>query len=153
MNTVVHISKEGLAKLKEEFEVLKMKTIPDIAQKIDEAKQNGDLSENAEYQEAKERMAFAQGKLLELEQKITNAQIITYTASDTVEVGSTVQLKTEDGSEKTYQIVGSTEADPVAGKISNESPIGKAFMGHKVGDEVAVEKPSGTTRYTILSVQ
>ncbi len=153
MTNPVYISKEGLEKLKQEFEQLKYKTIPEIAEKIDVAKQNGDLSENAEYHDAKEQMAFAQGKVFELQQKIDNAEIIEKSSgSGKVEVGSSVGVATEDGVEKNYQIVGATEADPLEGKISNESPLGSAFIDHAVGDEVEVEKPSGTAKYTIKSV-
>ena len=153
MTNPVYISKEGLEKLKQEFEQLKYKTIPEIAEKIDVAKQNGDLSENAEYHDAKEQMAFAQGKVFELQQKIDNAEIIEKTSgSGKVEVGSSVTVQAEDGTEKAYQIVGATEADPLEGKISNESPIGSAFIDHVIGDEVEVEKPSGTAKYTIKSV-
>jgi len=153
MTNPVYISKEGLEKLKQEFEQLKYKTVPEIAEKIDVAKQNGDLSENAEYHDAKEQMAFAQGKVFELQQKIDNAEIIEKSSgSGKVEVGSSVGVATEDGVEKNYQIVGATEADPLEGKISNESPLGSAFIDHAVGDEVEVEKPSGTAKYTIKSV-
>lgn len=151
MNDAVYVSAEGLEALKAEYQTLKRETIPDIAQKIDDAKQNGDLSENAEYQDAKEQMAFAQGKLRELENKISNASIITNQGGDSVGIGSTITVEA-GGAEKTYQIVGSTEADPLNGKISNESPIGSAFLGHKVGDAVDVEKPAGVTTYTIKSI-
>ncbi len=152
MNTV-YISKEGLEKLKQELEVLKYTKIPEIANKIDTAKENGDLSENAEYQDAKEQMAFAQGKSLEMQAQIDNAQIIEHKSGGSiVEVGSKVTFTTESGDEKSYSIVGVAEADPVSGMISNESPIGRAFLGKAVGDEVEVERPSGAAKYTVTAI-
>lgn len=156
MSDVLYISEEGLAGLKAEYEEMKTKTIPLIAARIDEAKQNGDLSENAEYQEAKEQMAFAQGRFRELEEMIRRSQIITHqknnSASRSVQVGSRVTVETDEKQKREYQIVGSAEAEPLAGKISNESPLGAAFLGHEIGDIVEVRKPSGVSRYTILEI-
>ncbi len=156
MTEIVYISKEGLEALKAEFETLKMKTIPAIAGRIDDAKQNGDLSENAEYQDAKEQMAFAQGRLLELEDMINRSVLIeekrAATKSVTVQIGSRIVVSTDDKTKKEFQIVGSAEADPLAGKISNESPLGAAFLGRAIDDVVEVQKPSGVAKYTILSI-
>lgn len=156
MTEIVYISKEGLEALKAEFETLKMKTIPAIAGRIDDAKQNGDLSENAEYQDAKEQMAFAQGRLLELEDMINRSMLIEEKRAAqkiaTVQIGSRIVVSTEDKTKKEFQIVGSAEAQPLAGKISNESPLGAAFLGCEVGEVVEVQKPSGVAKYTILSI-
>lgn len=147
-----YLSKESLEALKKELEEVKYVRIPNVANKINEAKQQGDLSENAEYHQAKEEMAWAQGRLLELENIIGSAQIIEKEKTGgKVEIGSTVKIKVNN-IEKTYQIVGAQEADPINGKISNESPLGNAFLGHKTGDKVEVLAPSGTQVYEIKDV-
>ncbi len=147
-----YLSQESLDALKKEREDVKYVQIPNVANKINEAKQQGDLSENAEYHQAKEEMAWAQGRLLELEEIINNAQIIEKEkAGGKINIGSTVKVKVS-GAEKTYQIVGAQEADPLNGKISNESPLGNAFLGHKAGDKVEVQTPSGIQNYEIKEV-
>ena len=147
-----YLSKESLESLKKEYDDVKYNQIPAVANKINEAKQQGDLSENAEYHQAKEEMAWAQGRLLELENLIGNAVVIEKEKTGgKVEIGSTVKIKV-NGTEKTYQIVGAQEADPLNGKISNESPLGNAFLGHKTGDKVEVKTPSGTQTYEIKEV-
>ncbi|MEK7102171.1 MAG: transcription elongation factor GreA, partial [Patescibacteria group bacterium] len=119
--------------------VLKQEKIPAIAARIDDARQLGDLSENAEYHSAKDEMAWAQTRLLDIEATLRNAQIIEKTSqSDTVTVGSSILVEWNDH-EKTFMIVGPTEADPKQGKISNESPLGHAFLGKSVGETVAVD--------------
>jgi transcription elongation factor GreA len=151
---VQYFTAEGLVDLKQEFEDLKHKKIPDIANLIDEAKQQGDLSENAEYQQAKEEMAWAQGRLQELRYLLDNAQVVesVQKKQDNVIVGSTIIVKTNT-STKSYTIVGPHEASPLQGKISNESPLGEAFLGHKVGDEVKVITPAGKQVYEILEIK
>lgn len=148
-----YLSAQRLQELKDELRELKSVTIPKIAQQIDDAKQNGDLSENAEYADAKDRMAFAHGRVAVLDQLLSNAVVIEEkTAAGAVHVGSTIVVET--GSEKrTYTIVGSNEADPTAGKISNESPLGESFLGHKVGETVEVTTPVKTTIYKILEIK
>lgn len=147
-----YLSKESLEALKKEYEDVKYNQIPAVANKINEAKQQGDLSENAEYHQAKEEMAWAQGRLLELDNIIGNAVIIEKEKTGgKVDVGSTVKIKT-NGTEKNYQIVGAQEADPLNGKISNESPLGNAFLGHKAGDKVEVRTPAGLQNYEIKEV-
>lgn len=150
---VQYLTAAGLAALQKEFEELKNKSIPDIANRIDDAKQQGDLSENAEYHQAKEDMAWAQGRLMELRRILDNAQLVEKgSASGVVVVGSTVIVKTKNTS-KEYTIVGPQEADPLLGKISNESPLGEAFIGHKKGDVVEVRVPSGTQTFEIVDIQ
>ena len=148
---VQYLSAESLATLKKEFETLRSTTIPDIAKRIDEAKQQGDLSENAEYTQAREDMSWAQGRLRELEQIITNAQVITHQKSDVVGIGSKIVVKI-NGQKKDYTIVGPQEINPGKGLISNESPLGEAFLGHKVGDKVSVRVPAGEVLYQILEI-
>ncbi len=154
MSNVQYFTAEGLVDLKKEFEELKHKKIPDIANLIDEAKQQGDLSENAEYQQAKEEMAWAQGRLQELRYLLDNAQVVeaVQKKQDSVSVGNTIMVKTNTVT-KSFTIVGPHEASPLEGKISNESPLGGAFLGRKVGDEVVVHIPAGKQTYEILEIK
>jgi transcription elongation factor GreA len=151
---VQYLTAQGLKDLEKEFEELKNKKIPDIANLIDEAKQQGDLSENAEYQQAKEEMAWAQGRLQELRYLLDNARVVEAAEKnqDTVTVGSTILIKNSTTT-KSYTIVGPREANPLEGKISNESPLGGTFLGHKVGDEVVVTTPAGKQTYEILEIK
>ncbi len=150
---IQYVSKERLQELQAEFDNLKNKKIPDIANRIDEAKQHGDLSENAEYQQAKEEMAWAHGRRQELEYILDNVQVVegNHKKQSTVIVGSVVTVKTGNKN-KTYTIVGPQEADPLNGKISNESPLGGAFIGHKVGEEIIAYTPAGKQLYEILEI-
>ena len=147
-----YLSEDSLVALKKEYDLLKTKTIPDIAKRIDEAKQQGDLSENAEYHQAREDMSWTQGRVLELEQIINNAKIIKKEIkSGKVSLGTTVTVKIGGGN-KSYTIVGQQEADPSKGCISNESPLGNAFIGHEGGDEVEVITPAGKLTYEIVAI-
>lgn len=152
------VTKEGLKALREELDLLKNVRRKEVAQKLKEAISYGDLSENAEYEEAKNEQAFIEGRILELEGKVKNARIIEeHDASrrgKVVEIGSkvTVQNKTRDEEAETYTIVGSMEADPLAFKISNESPIGRAILGHQKGDIVEVKAPAGLFKYEVIKV-
>jgi len=148
-----YISLEGLEKLKEELENLKAVERKAIAQRLEAAKALGDLSENSEYQEAKEAQSLNEVKIAELEERLKHIVVIQKpVGTDIVQVGSTVVVES-DGGEETYMIVGSEEADPVGGKISNESPTGKAFLGKKRGDSVEVETPGGSRRYEIKEIR
>ncbi len=152
------VTKDGLKKLKDELHELKTVRRQEVAQRLKEAISYGDLSENSEYEEAKNEQAFVEGRILELEQKIKNAKIIVEKKSDTrskeIDIGSTVTLinKTENDDQEKYTIVGSTEADPLDQKISNESPIGKSLLGKHKGDTVEIHSPSGIIRYEIVQV-
>lgn len=147
-----YFSEEGLARLKEELEELKTTKRHEIAARLEHAKSLGDLSENAEYQEAKEEQSLLESRIVELEEIVRNAVIIKKDAtSHLVQIGSTVKVKSDAG-EETYTIVGSEEADPKAGKISNESPLGKAFLGHKAGEKIEVKTPGGTYFYSIVQI-
>ena len=151
---IQYVTAQGLKDLQAEFEELKNNKIPDIANRIDEAKQQGDLSENAEYHQAKEEMAWAQGRRQEVQYLLDHAEVVESInkSQGIVIVGSTIVIKTTDKT-KTYTIVGPSEASPLQGKISNESPLGEAFLGHKVGDAVEVRTPAGKQTYEILEIQ
>ena len=146
------ITQEGLDNLKEELQELKLKRL-EIAKSIEEAKQLGDLSENASYTEALDAQSFNEGRIAELGELIRNASIISKQFTETVELGATVESETEDGRRKTLTIVGSQEADPALGKISNESPVGKAFLGHHKNDVVEVKTPKGVMKYRIVGIR
>jgi transcription elongation factor GreA len=153
------ITKEGLKKLKEELEYLKTTRRQEVAQRLKEAISYGDLSENSEYEEAKNEQAFVEGRILELEAKIKNAKIIaekkSYTRAKEIDIGSTVTVlnKSEGADEpERYTIVGSTEADPLEQKISNESPMGKALLGKRKGDMVDIHSPSGVIKFEVVGV-
>ncbi len=145
------ITAEGLEKLKNSLADINQK-LKEVAVRIKEAKDLGDLSENAEYHEAKNEQAFLYGKKLSLEEKIRNARVIEgKKLSELVDAGCTVTVE-NDGEKMQFQIVGSTESDPGSGKISVDSPIGRALFGHKKGESVTVKTPAGETTYKILSI-
>ena len=155
MKKDVYLTKEKLDQIKKDLEALKKVKRPDIILKIKEARSLGDLSENAEYHSAREEQGFIEGKIEELEYMVKNAKIVGDLGKvrDKVEVGCKVSCSIAgDGSKVEFMIVGSAEADPIAGKISNESPIGKALMGKKVGESVEVEIPAGKVKYKILKI-
>lgn len=148
-----YISAEGLEKLKQELHSLKTTRRQDIAVRLEHAKSLGDLSENAEYQETKEEQALLERQILDLDEMIRNAVVIkSERPTDVVSVGSTVVVDSGHGSE-TYKIVGSEEAKPAEGKISNESPLGKAFLNRRIGNMVEIKTPGGTVEYTILEIK
>jgi len=147
-----YLSKEGFEQIKKELDELKLKR-QEIAQRLEEAKALGDLSENMEYQQAKDAQAFNEGKVVEIEELLRNAVVINKNGgSSVVQIGGTVEV-TAHGEKQIFTIVGSEEANPLAGKISNESPLGKAFLGRKVGESLAVETPRGKTTYKIISIK
>lgn len=149
------LTDDGLKKLEEELEYLKTERRRDIADKIKVALSFGDLSENSEYDEAKNEQAMVEARITELEEKLKNVEVIDAQdiSTDKINVGSIVKVYDEEYEEEnTYHIVGSTESDPFSGLISDESPIGKALIGHKVGDTVEVEAPESIIRLEILSI-
>lgn len=149
----VYLSKSGLEKLKNELVELKTKKRQEIAARLEHAKSLGDLSENAEYQEAKEEQSLMEAQIAELEETLRNAVIISESlGTDLVRIGSTVRVRSDKG-EEVYNIVGSEEANPLAGKISNESPLGYAFLGKKVGETVEVKTPGGVVKYEVLEIK
>lgn len=143
---------EGRAKLEVELLKLKNEDLKDIAEQIKSARELGDLSENADYHQAREKQAFVAGRIEEIEYKLSHARMAEKNGSTgVVGVGSHLVLKSAEG-EENYEIVGATEADPLSGKISTSSPIAKAIMGHKVGDIVEVDTPAGETKFEIKKI-
>ena len=155
MSDQVYLTSEGAAQLKEELEQLKGPARQELAQRLRSAIQMGDLSENADYHKAKEDQAFLEGRIQELEYLIRNAVIIeeNRAARDVVDVGAHVTIQEEDYPPEVYMLVGAKEADPRNGRISNESPIGKALLGSRVGDEVVAETPGGKLKFKILKIE
>lgn len=142
-----------MKKIKEELEYRKKTLSYEISRAIKEAKEQGDLSENAEYSEAKRQQAENEGRVAELEMALKDSVLVAYDkSSETVQIGSMVKVK-NNGDEMEFKIVGSNESNPAEMKISNESPMGKAFMGKKKGDKVEVNTPGGKINYTILEIK
>lgn len=150
-----YITSRGLAKLESELEHLRKVRRPEVAQRIQQAKEVGGTVDNADYEEAKNEQAFIEGRVLELADAIKSAVLIPdeREPSETVQVGSVVGVKNSQGRDQTFTIVGSTEADPANGWISNESPVGKALLGRRAGDEAEVKTPSGVVTFTILKIE
>lgn len=152
----VILTVEGLKKLEEELEYLKSVKRKEVAERIKQAIEFGDISENSEYEDAKNEQAFIEGKILTLEKKLRNARVIedNEVATDVVSLGSKVLLKDlEYDDELEYILVGSMEADPAENKISNESPVGKAILGQRIGTIVEVNVPAGILKYQILDIK
>lgn len=149
------LTSEGLAKLEAELEHLHTVRRQEVAQRIQRAKELGGTVDNAEYDDAKNEQAFVEGKILELEGRIKNAVLIPdhRAPTETVEIGSGVTVVNSHGRTQRYVIVGSTEADPSQGKISNESPVGKALLGRTVGEEAEVATPSGTIKLSVVKIE
>ena len=155
MAKAIKITDDGLKKLKEELEYLKTEGRADIAEKIKVARGYGDLSENSEYDEAKNEQAKIEARIVEIEAMLKNVEIISDIKGNTktVVVGVKVKVLDEDlGEEIEYQIVGSTESDPTKLMISDESPVGRVLVGSKVGDEVVAETPAGELKFKILGI-
>lgn len=151
-NKPTYVSREGLEKLHAELDEMIAIKRPEIATRISEAKEHGDLSENAEYEEAKNEQAFVEGRIAELEHKVKSAVLIDEDHSrEHVSLGSTVEVETSDDVTR-FTIVGSTEAKPGEGRISNESPVGRALLGKRVGEQVVVKVPAGDVVYTVRSI-
>jgi transcription elongation factor GreA len=149
-----YLTPEGEARLKQELEQLKGPRREELARRLRSAIQMGDLSENADYHKAKEDQGFLEGRIQEIEYMLRNAVIIEKnTSRDVVGIGNHVTIQEDGSAEETYHMVGAKEADPRNGKISNESPIGRALMDHKVGDTVEVETPGGKIRFKILKIE
>lgn len=147
---------EGLKKLEDELEYLKTVKRREIAERIKVAREFGDISENAEYDEAKNEQAFTEGRIVEIEHKLKIAKVIDEDDinTDTVGIGATIKVKDiEFNEELEYIIVGSAEANPMKNKISNESPVGAALLGKKIGDIVSVEVPDGDISFEILDIK
>jgi transcription elongation factor GreA len=147
------LTPEGLAKLEEELEHLRTVRRQEVAERIQKAKELRSTVTSPEYEDAKNEQGFVEGRILELERIIKNAVIIHPEAADLVQLGSRVTVRHQDGSEEQYTIVGSVEVDPGEGKISNESPVGKALLGKRVGDEVEITVPAGVLKMTITEIK
>lgn len=149
------LTPEGLRKLEEELEHLRTIKRKEIAERIKASKEFGDITDNAEFEDAKNEQAFVEGRILQLDQLLRNAEVIDNhdAPAGTITVGSTVRLKDMSaGEEITYTIVGSAEADPDQDKISNESPVGRALLGRRVGETVEVVAPAGKMKYGVLRI-
>lgn len=150
------LTQEGLTKLQNELDELKTVHRKEVNDRIRQAKEYGDLSENAEYEDAKQEQAFIEGRILKIEGMIRNAKIIDESeyAADEVHLGAIVKVKDlKNNGSYEFSIVGSAEADPATQRISNESPLGRALMGHKKGDTVDVNTPRGVVKYKIESIK
>lgn len=154
MNETHYLTKEGEERLREELNQLEGPARQDLARRLREAIQMGDLSENADYIAAKEEQGFLEGRIQELKYILGNVTTIEENGleHDTVEVGATVTIQEDNYPSEVYYVVGSKEADPGNGRISNESPIGKALMGKKVGETVDVETPGGVIQFKIIKI-
>ena len=150
----VYLTEEGLEELKKELDNLINVRRPENIQAIKEARALGDLSENAEYDAARNEQAQIEARIQQLEKMLENVSIIAEVSNETVGIGNTVSIKyVDDDEEEEYKIVGSQEADPFESKISNESPIAKALFEHKVGDVVTVESPNGSYEVEIIEIK
>jgi transcription elongation factor GreA len=153
-NQETFLTPEGHQRLEEELQFLTTVRRPEVARAIHEAKMDGDVSENAGYEEAKRQQAFLEGRIMTIETMLTSAVIIESNGpSETVVLGSQVTVAEEGFEPETYVIVGSVEANPSDGRISNESPLGRALLGHRAGDRVAFDTPGGPVEMDILRIE
>ncbi len=147
----IYLTREGLEELKREYEEFTKTKRPEVLNRVSQARNMGDLSENAEYTVAREELSFIDGRIDELEELLKQVVLINNNHSSTVKLGSTVKVNTDSGLES-FTLVGEWEADPKESKISHESPLGKALLGKKVGEKVEVEAPAGKIVYTIEAI-
>lgn len=152
METQEVITSDGLLHAQGQLEYLYTVGRAKVAQYLYDAKESGDVIDNAAYEDAKNQQALLEGKIQYLEQLLAKAKLISEVRTDVVSLGSVVHLRNNDDREYHYKLVGAYEANPGAGRISNESPVGKALLGQKVGDLVIVSTPGGVKEYTILSI-
>lgn len=152
MKKAYRLTKEGIAELEQELKELVAERSP-IADRIKTARDFGDLAENSEYHAARQEQEETEGRIAEIENILKNAEVIKKPKGESkVQLGSNVKLKSSSGKSKEFQVVGTVEADPMNGKISDESPIGKALLGKKVGENVEIKTPADTTEYKIASI-
>ncbi len=150
----IYVTRDGLRKLEDELEYLRTVKRAQVAQRLHDAMGEGDIDENAEYDDAKNEQSFVEGRILTLETMIRNAVIIQEGKHrDQVVLGSTVTIVEEGGEPETYHLVGSAEADPRKGRISNQSPLGRALLGKRVGDTVTVSAPAGVLSFQIIAIR
>jgi len=151
----VPMTKEGIERLEKELEYLRNVRRPEVAERIHQAKELASAQNNAEYEEAKNEQAFVEGRIMTLEHLLQNATVIDEEAAHhatRVQLGSKVTVVEQDGKTRAYTIVGAAEARPAEGLISNESPVGRALLGKRVGDEVQIQVPKGVLRLTVTAV-
>jgi transcription elongation factor GreA len=149
------LTREGFDKLQEELDYLRKVKRQEVADRLHEAMEGGELIENAEYEAAKNEQAFVEGRIQELDLLLATARVIEDNKkkkADTIQVGSTVTIQEDGSEEETYTIVGAAEANPRQGKISNESPMGRALLNHRAGDEVQVETPDGAYSVRVVKI-
>jgi transcription elongation factor GreA len=150
----IYVTRDGLRKLEDELEYLRTVKRAQVAQRLHDAMGEGDIDENAEYDDAKNEQSFVEGRILTLETMIKNAVLIQEGKHrDQVVLGSTVTIVEEGGEPETYHLVGSAEADPRQGRISNQSPLGRALLGKRVGDTVTVSAPAGVLSFQIIAIR
>ena len=147
------LTDDGRQRALSQLEFLRTVKRAEVAQYLHEAKESGDVIDNAAYEDAKNEQARLEGRILELEQLLATAQPISKSRTNEVSLGSITHLRTPDGREYHYTIVGAFEARPASGLISNESPVGKTLLGHKIGDMVIVSTPGGVKEYTIYKIE
>ena len=152
MTPEVFLTEDGRQRALTQLDVLRTVKRAEVAQYLQEAKEAGDVSENAAYEDAKEAQIRLEGRILELEQMLATAQTIRHISTQEISLGSVVQVHTADAREYQYTLVGAYEANPSAGLISHESPVGKALLGRRIGDVVIVSTPGGVKTYTILLI-
>jgi len=154
VNQAVYLTKKGRKKLEDELAYLRDTKRQEVANRLHEAMEDGELIENAEYEAAKNEQAFVEGRILEIEHMLSSAQEIKRRrAKDMVHIGSTVEVQEDGLSAETYTIVGVAEANPKEGLISNESPLGRALLEGKVGDKIKVEAPAGVLNFRIVKIK
>jgi transcription elongation factor GreA len=150
----IYVTRDGLRKLEDELEYLRTVKRAQVAQRLHDAMGEGDIDENAEYDDAKNEQSFVEGRILTLETMIKNAVLIQEGKHrDQVVLGSTVTIVEEGGEPETYHLVGSAEADPRQGRISNQSPLGRALLGKRAGDAVTVSAPAGVLSFQIIAIR
>lgn len=155
MSDQTFLTRDGLKKLEEELNFLRTTRRVQVAERLHNAQEDGELIENAEYEDAKNEQAFLEGKILSLESMLSSAVIIAENngSNGIVNLGSKVTIKESgDGQPEVYQLVGAAEANPKDGRISNESPLGRALLGRKVGDDIKVNAPSGTIAFRVVAI-
>ena len=149
----VFLTNDGRNRALSQLELLRTAGRAEVAEYLHEAKESGDVIDNAAYEDAKNKQALLEGRIAQLEQLLAKAKLIMKVPTDVVSLGSVVHLSTPDDREYHYTIVGAFEAEPRHGRISNESPVGKALLSHKVGDMIMVSTPGGVKEYTIQSIE
>jgi len=149
---VVFLTNDGHQRAVTQLEFLRTIKRSEVAQYLHEAKESGDVIDNAAYEDAKNEQARLEGKIIELEQMLSRARLIDRGATDQVSLGSVVHLETDEGRQYHYTIVGAFDANPSIGRISNESPVGRALLGHKEGEIIIVSTPGGVKEYTIINI-